>query len=155
VKLSRKASGGCSWELDPREASLFLRLLRSYPVVGSPPTLPGSGHTADSEGAEALLRQSFAQQSEESRQELRAWLEGAWPAKPTKKNVTLDLSEKRLEWLLHVFNDIRVGHWKKLGSPDHLDLPLKGWSLDQLGSWRDMQASGFFETAILTALNSN
>jgi hypothetical protein len=58
------------------------------------------------------------------------------------------------EWLPQVLNDIRVGHWLRLGSPEPGDLNPLNLGLKHLPIWLAMEMSGSFQMSILAALES-
>lgn len=101
-----------------------------------------------------MLSQSLAQQSKETREELQVWLKSVRSQLTPKNTLTLRLSLEEFDRLLHVFNDIRVGNWINLGSPDDLRFDAK-MSPAQLRFWREMEGAGFFESAMLSALDSD
>lgn len=112
----KKANGGYSFRFDGPEFGLFLAVLETYPAQeGTLRTICGNVD------AEDLLEEALQDHRAEVKKEFRETL-----AKKTtrgedaegRESFTLELSEGELEWLLQVLNDIRVGHWVKLGRPD-------------------------------------
>jgi hypothetical protein len=56
-----------------------------------------------------------------------------------------------MEWLLQVFNDIRVGSWVLLGSPeDNIEAALV--DADSARIFWDMEMAGNFQMQLLAAL---
>lgn len=111
-----KAAGAYSFRFDAPEFGLFSAVLETYPAQeGTLRTICGNVD------AEDLLEEALREHREKLRAELRETI-----AKKTtrtedieeRESYTLKLTEGELEWLLQVLNDIRVGHWIKLGRPD-------------------------------------
>ena len=60
------------------------------------------------------------------------------------------LTAPQVEWLLQVFNDVRVGSWLALGEPEELEIP----EVNQTNApyLLAMESAGHFEAALLSAL---
>jgi hypothetical protein len=108
--------GALSFRFDGPEFGLFSAVLETYPAQdGTLRTICGNVD------AEDLLEEALWEHREQLKKELRETL-----AKKTtrsedlegRESFTLQLSDGEVEWLLQVLNDIRVGHWVKLGRPD-------------------------------------
>lgn len=111
-----KNSKSFAFRFDGPEFGLFSAVLETFPAQeGTLRTICGNVD------AEDLLEEALREHRENLRAELREML-----AKNTTRTVdvddresyTLRINEGEVEWLLQVLNDIRVGHWVKLGRPD-------------------------------------
>jgi hypothetical protein len=60
-----------------------------------------------------------------------------------------------IEWLLQVLNDIRVGCWLALGSPDEHPEMKKGMSNQTRSQIATMEMAAFFEMGFLHAVSGN
>jgi hypothetical protein len=58
-----------------------------------------------------------------------------------------------MTWLLEVLNEVRVGSWLNLGKPDNLDRVLLAQDEANARSLWSMELSGYFQMALLAALN--
>jgi hypothetical protein len=68
----------------------------------------------------------------------------------TKTDVRFTITRTQMEWLLQVFNDIRVGAWLALGEPKDMELPeITKTNAPYLLA---MEVSGQFEAGLLMAL---
>lgn len=132
------------------ERSLLTTLFELYPRVPSAAGLSSRGgkprHTKDTE---ALLEEALVEQRAETRKRLKTFLEEARRFEKAEKGWKFSLTELEADWLLQVLNDIRVGSWVALGSPEE--------RLDVLNekNMRDfwaMEISGRFEMILLEAL---
>lgn len=112
----QKDGGGFSFRFDGPEFGLFSAVLETYPAQeGTLRTICGNVD------AEDLLEEALREHRENLKKEFRETL-----AKKTtrsedmegRESFTIQLSGGEVEWLLQVLNDIRVGHWVKLGRPD-------------------------------------
>jgi hypothetical protein len=61
------------------------------------------------------------------------------------------LTEHQIEWLLQVLNDIRVGSWLALGSPDEKQGKQLRLNLQSAQYLWTMELCGQFESALLSA----
>ena len=65
----------------------------------------------------------------------------------------LTLSGPEIEWLLQVLNDVRVGSWIALGSPDPEQGKKIVFNEKILPRFRMMELAGAFEMVFLDALS--
>jgi len=119
VKLIRANKDRLLFHLAKGEKVLLFQLLKLYPRI--PPAhqpLSKSGRLPDQAASQRLLEESLAEQRAENKKQLEALL--ADPSRLTEDETgwRLSLASTELEWLLQVLNDIRVGSWVILGSPE-------------------------------------
>ena len=69
-----------------------------------------------------------------------------------QNGLRFSLRAPQMEWLLQVLNDIRVGSWLILGSPDQAGKPIVLNEQTAPYFW-SMEMSGYFQSALLEALN--
>jgi hypothetical protein len=98
---------------------MFRALLDCYPCI------PAGHHrlsrTASGPKAEEnqrLLEEAVASQRAENSRHLAAFLTDPQRCKGTEKGGRMRVNRAEADWLLQVINDIRVGSWIRLGSPD-------------------------------------
>lgn len=143
------------FQLSGRERDFLIKILQDYPVV--PPA-----HQALSKELkdprvkdyQRLLDEALAQQRAAHKSHLHAWLETPERFKKTRGGYRFSLERAESEWLLQVLNDIRVGNWLGLGSPEALALNPENIESRLLPTWLAMQMSGHFQMTILEALES-
>ncbi len=150
MNLIRTTKTQLQFHLARREKQVLLNLLRLYPCL--PPAhqrLTRSGRLPEPEASQRLLDEALAEQREQNRGHLQALLADPARLAQLETGWRLCLSPEDLEWLLQILNDIRVGSWVRLGSPqEHLD------KLDQHTAphyWA-MEMSGHFQAEFLEAL---
>jgi hypothetical protein len=118
VKLLKVQDGRLVFHIGKLELRMFGLVLRCYPVL--PPEhfrLTGTARQQLSEH-QKLLDEFMAAHREENRRHVREFLDKKDRFKAEKRGLRFLLSGEELEWLLQVLNDIRVGSWLQLGSPD-------------------------------------
>jgi hypothetical protein len=121
MKLLERAGERMVFRLSAREKQLLLRLLSFYPLQSE--SLAKLSKSADARFDDA--NELLVSARKEQRSELSGWLarrlsEGAaLVTAGTGWRLVLDGADA--ERLLQVLNEIRVGAWLKLGSPDNLD----------------------------------
>jgi hypothetical protein len=102
-----------------QEKNLLFDLLKLYPQipVGHFPLSKG-GRVPEPEANQRLLEEALAEQRKANKSQLQAFLSDPKRCEPTEPGFRLRLSEAELEWLLQMLNDIRIGSWIRLGSPE-------------------------------------
>ena len=154
MKLIRTKRDKLVFEISLSEKRLLFEVLKLYPLIS--PThhrLTKSARTAKHDENQRLLEESLAAQREENRENVRAMLDEPGHFKEMASGLQLTLSGPEIEWLLQVLNDVRVGSWIALGSPD----PEQGKKIvfnDKiLPHFRMMELAGAFQMVFLDALS--
>lgn len=145
---------GWTLEVSRQEKELLLQVLVLYPVI------PVSHHnvtrgalTPQLEESQRVLDAALA----DRRSALQTMLRTTWftSARFTLqgKGFRVSLSHAELEELLEALNDVRVGSWLKLGSPDAAKLATLGGD-EKLTPWIvAMELCGYFQSALLDAVD--
>jgi hypothetical protein len=125
-------------------------LLKMYPCI--PPAhqrLSKAGAGTDLQSAQRLLDDALAEQRARNKRQVQALFAdpGRWVATEGGWKVSVTTSE--IEWLLQVLNDVRVGSWLALGSPEQRLETLTEKNAPHL--WA-MEMSGSFQMALLHLL---
>ena len=154
MKLIEGDGGRFVFQLGKREKRLLFEILKLYPLVSaSYQKLTKTGGPPDLQASQQLLEESLAAQKRENRKQLQAMLneEGRFQENQAGIRFLLDVSQA--EWLLQVLNDIRVGSWLALGSPDEKKgkpIQLNEKNVHYLLA---MEVSGQFQMALLEAFD--
>jgi hypothetical protein len=152
VKIIRVTKGNFLFQLGKREKLLLAQILRLYPRI--PPAtfrLSKSGKLPDGEANQRLLDESLAEQRAENRKTLQAFLSDPRRFADNESGSRLSLSPSELEWLLQILNDVRVGSWIILGSPDQ-GIEFKLLNEKNAADFWAMEMSGQFQMRFLEAL---
>ena len=152
MKLIRITKGNFLFHLGKREKHLLTQVLRLYPRI--PPAtfrLSKSGKLPDGEANQRLLDESLAEQRAENRKTLHAFLTDQRRFTDTESGSRLSLSPSELEWLLQILNDVRVGSWIILGSPDQ-GIEFKLLNEKNAADFWAMEMSGHFQMRFLEAI---
>ena len=151
MKLVRATKTGLLFHLSQRETPLLLQVLRLYPRVPSAHhVLTESGRMPDQQANQRLLDEALAEQRADNKKHLQALLADPRLFARTDTGGHLSLSRAEVEWFLQVLNDIRVGSWIILGSPQ-TKLP----ELDETTAPNvvAMELAGHFQMQLLEALH--
>ena len=151
MKLIRASRNRLSFHLRQPEKQVLLRVLRLYPRV--PPAhhqLSKSSPSPNPQENQRLLDQALAEQRAENTRQVEALLTDRGRLEEVRDGWRLSLSRAEADWLLQVLNDIRVGSWVALGSPDELPVNLDEKTAPDY--WA-MEMAGFFQMHLLHALN--
>jgi hypothetical protein len=152
VKLIRVTKNNFLFHLGKREKHLLTQVLRLYPRI--PPStfrLSKSGKLPDAEANQQLLDESLAEQREQNRKTLQAFLTDPRRFIDTETGSRLAISPSQLEWLLQILNDVRVGSWIILGSPEQA-MEFKLLNEKTAADFWAMEMSGQFQMRFLEAI---
>ena len=152
MKLIEASKDRLVFRFGHAERRLFSRVLGHYPCLPPAHHKPGkSGPIPTASASQRLLEDALAESRNENRKKLQSLLkdEGHFKREPAGWRVSLAPGE--FEWLLQILNDIRVGSWVLLGSPEELAGPLEEtdvphfWTMEMAGAFQ-MQFLALMET---------
>jgi hypothetical protein len=152
VKLLRIENDRYFFQFAHDEKALFEFLLRLYPVIPS-------AHQALSETSakmdenQRLLDEALAEQRKENKQLVEQLLKDAGRFKETETDVEMNVSAGEIEWVLQVLNDVRVGNWILLGSPE--EHPRFDPNTENAAYLLAMEMAGQFQMHLLEAIKHN
>lgn len=153
MNFKRAAQGGLTIQLDTEEQEILLETLKLYPLVPATHQRLSQATEAQSPENQRLLEESLAEQRAENKRQLEALIQTPERWKQVGKRWQLRLAAGEVEWLLQVFNDIRVGSWLRLGEPDE-DKPPE-LSPENFRYAMAMEVCGLFQTMLLAALGES
>ncbi|HWC59447.1 MAG TPA: hypothetical protein VHC44_07110 [Verrucomicrobiae bacterium] len=152
MKLLRVEKDRYFFHLGRREKELFELMLRLYPVI--PSADRSSNKTSRTpEQSQPLLDEALAEQRKENKQQVEAWLADGARFKESEKGFGLTLSAGEIEWVLQILNDVRVGNWILLGSPE--EHPRLIPNAEMSPNVAMMEFAGIFQMDLLTAIEHN
>ena len=154
MKLIQADKGRFVFHLGKREKRSLFEILKLYPLIpASCQRVSKSAKDAAQKASQQLLDEALAAQRQENKQQVLVMLNKPERFQETESGFRFTLSAAEMEWLLQILNDVRVGSWIGLGSPDTEKdgkTPLTGETAPHL--WV-MEIAGCFEMALLDALN--
>ena len=152
MKVIRASQEGYLFQFAAREKQLLLQVLKLYPRVPSAHhVVSRTTQLPDSVATQRLLDEALAEQRAENKRRLQTFFDDPSRWTEEKEELLLRLSGPEVEWLLQVLNDIRVGSWILLGSPDQWHQSVTVQTAPHV--WA-MELSGAFQMAFLHALGS-
>jgi hypothetical protein len=154
VKLIKQTEKQFVFRISKREKQLLFEILKLYPVI--PAAYHRLSRTADAKAIEAdqrLLEEALAEQKKQNRKQLMAMLTEENRFVAAGDGYRLTLSTHQTDWLLQILNDISVGSWLKLGSPDLK--PGKQLKLNEKNAYYhfSMECSLLFQATLLSAFD--
>jgi hypothetical protein len=152
VKFLKADGDNLVFQIGKREKKLLTDLLKLYPLV--PPAhhrIGGAPDAPDAEANQHLLEEALAEHRSENKAQLEAMLREPERFQETPTGFRLSLTSSQVEWLLQVLNDIRVGSWILLGSPDEKRGKRLRLSMQNARYAWAMELSGHFQYILLTA----
>jgi hypothetical protein len=152
MKLIQTTKTRLVFHVGQREKHSLLQVLSQYPRVGSAHhLLSKSGRLPDAEENQQLLDESMAEQRADNKKQLQALLADPRRFAHTETGARLSLSHAEVEWLLQVLNDIRVGSWIALGSPEQKPTELTPANAPHFLA---MEMAGYFQMHLLEGVGS-
>ncbi|MGV3774610.1 MAG: hypothetical protein ACO1QB_17050 [Verrucomicrobiales bacterium] len=152
MKLLNKDGDQFVFLVGKRERSMLLQLLQYYPMIDSGHFRPRTNRKSKELLDEKLLEEALAETRAENKRLLKDMLAETDRFVDNEIGFKFRVKRSELEWLLQILNDIRVGAWAKLGSPDpklETDMILKE-EYDPLQV--TMNLAGFYQSAFLHAI---
>jgi hypothetical protein len=116
VTLIRRAKGTYLFQLGRREKGLLQGVLALYPRI--PNAYPRRKSPGLDEASQKLLDDALSEQRAENKKQLHGFLGQSKRFVEHEANWRLSLSVAEVEWLLQILNDVRIGSWVVLGSPE-------------------------------------
>ena len=152
--LIRRDKQSLVFQLGAQEKQLLVKVVMHYPLVPSSHHRLSQGKPgAHAEEDQRLLDEALAEQREKNRRHVRALLDETLRFRATNTSFEFALAHAEVEWFLQVLNDVRVGGWLALGSPEPGEVPKV--TEQNVKHHFAMEASGLFESALLAALGIN
>jgi hypothetical protein len=150
MKLVKATQTRLVFDLGQREKRSLPQILKLYPCVPSAHhMLSKSGRVPDRVANQQLLDEALAEQRAENKKLVQALLADPRRFEHTETGVRLSLSPADVEWLMQVLNDIRVGSWVILGSPENKPAELTAATAPHFLA---MEMAGYFQMQLLEAL---
>jgi hypothetical protein len=141
-----------SFQIDGKEKRLLFEVLRLYPLI--PVSHQRLSKSEERIEDQQLLEQALAVQRREHKKQVQAILKAKSRFRANKEGFCFSLKAAQMEWLLQVLNDVRVGSWLALGSPDGALEILAALNEKTAPYLWAMEAAGHFQAALLKAMNS-
>ncbi|HEY3913036.1 MAG TPA: hypothetical protein VGN61_01010, partial [Verrucomicrobiae bacterium] len=99
-----------------------------------------------------LLEEAMERQTAEHKARVTQFLKAEQPFfREDENDVYLHLTAEQLEWLLQVLNDVRVGSWVKLGSPEGDVVRRETLTGEEARAFAAMDMSAYFQSGLLEA----
>jgi hypothetical protein len=150
VKLLKASKGKYQIFLEPKEKDLLLLVLRLYPRIPAGHQ-PLSKTHPEGKVNQGLLDDALAEARSENRKALDELLSDSKRVKQEDAGWRFILSAADIEWLLLILNDVRIGSWIELGSPE---CPLGALSAQNAPAVWAMEMAGAFQMAFLELLEA-
>jgi hypothetical protein len=151
MKFFHLSADAYSFEFVRREKQMLFQVLGCYPLV--PVAHHRLSRQSDPDGGQqAWLEESLAAHRAETRQKVRQLMTNPGNFPPTGGGFHWTATRGDLEWMLQVLNDVRVGSWLALGSPDLASAQAGQPTAETRERWMTMDLAGGFETIFIAAL---
>ncbi len=151
MRLLRSRDGKFVFSLNQVERRIFTDVLQLYPLVpASHQPLSKSLQGRQAVEAQHLLDEALAEQRSQHKAQLDAWLKAKSRFRRTKAGFNLTIRHAETEWLLQILNDIRVGSWLLLGSPEEHPEP-DDIEPDLQHVWAALEVCSMFQMILLNA----
>ena len=153
MKFLKATKDNLFFHIHPEGRAALRMLVGHYPVMdASHFELSKFSDPDEIEEDREFLQQSLTEEQQINRNQVRAIIADTERFHETEGGFVLRLSLADVELLLQALNDVRIGFWIRLGSPDdgtEMELRSDPESAPLLAT---MQVCGFFQGALLDGL---
>lgn len=158
MKLVEQREDALVFELREWERHLLIAVLGRYPQV-APDYFPFSKQGLPQDKAEdaELHREMFAEEQGGNRREVGEFILKSLTSDvpvPPLKLCQFTLERSRVDWLLQVINDVRVGSWVKLDRPDEAKLRRLARQAESRELIEVMEFCGYVQMVLLDAVSA-
>jgi hypothetical protein len=152
VKPIKGAKDRVTFLIEKSEKQLLLEVLKLYPMIKS-------GHQSLSKSEkkpedDELLQEALAEHRMENKRALDEMMSSKSRFRKLKGQdiYRFSLKTSDADWLLQVLNDIRVGAWMELGSPEETKDTFAALDENTAPYYWAMEVAGHFQMTLLQAL---
>lgn len=150
MKLIKTERGRFHFQIDAKEKELLFEMLRRYPVI--PAAHQRLSKSEEKREDQELLDAALAEQRAQNKKQVTAMMKAKSRFRKNKNGWRFSIAAAQMEWLLQVLNDVRVGSWLALGSPDGPVAILAALNDRTAPHFWAMEISGHFQSALLAAM---
>jgi hypothetical protein len=152
VKLLRVENDRHVFELTKGERDLLAIALGFYPVIPSAHQRLSKSAQPD-DANQRLLDEALAEQRKENKKFVQDLLANPQRFRENEDSVEMTLTGAEIEWLLQVLNDVHVGSWILMGSPEK----RPRFSLNSVNARHvlAMDLACMFQSELLEAIHPN
>src|SRR5205085_12488051 len=104
------------------------------------------------DSSQRLLDEALGEQRAEKKRQVEGFLKDSKRFEQIEPGWQFSLSRGEVEWLLQILNDVRLGSWILLGSPDE-NLRIEQVTEQIAPYFWSMEMAGHFQMELLSALN--
>jgi len=115
------------WSLSASEKRALIMIVEEFPMLDGSLRPLSSDATPEAAEHNQLLIEALAERRQQMRQDARAILSAEGTFQKQGPKLKLRLKRSEADCLLQIANDVRVGCWTRLGSPDPASVPW--WEL--------------------------
>lgn len=152
MKFIKADKGVFRFQIDKDEKRLLFEVLGLYPLIpASHARLSKSEERAEDQ---QMLEEALAGQRREHKKQVLAMLKAKSRFRANKNGYRFSLKAEQMEWLLQVLNDVRVGGWLALGSPDGALEILAALNEKTAPYFWAMEMAGQFQMVLLKAMSA-
>jgi len=144
------------FQLSKLERALLLATVQLFPMLKADYHKLTKDPKSANPAEQHLLEEAMERQNMEHKARAAQFLKAELPFfRETEDEVYLSLTPEQLEWLLQVLNDIRVGSWVKLGSPDADVVRRENLAGEEARAVAAMDMSAYFQSGLLEAFRAS
>ena len=153
MKLIQANKEGFGFEFNLREKQLLCKVLSLYPLV--PPTHHRLtlNPTADTDDDQEMLDEALAAHREEARQMVQTLINNPKNFPACGSGFRWSATRAEMEWVLQILNEVRVGSWIAVGSPNLQHAKHAVPTPENQSHYWAMDIAGGFEMIFISALS--
>jgi hypothetical protein len=156
VKLLQATDGRFVFHVGKREKLLLTEVLGLFPLLpAAHQRLSKAPDAPKAAEHQKLLEEALTAHRQEVKRQVLALLEKNLHPIEGETGFRLSLEGHQVECLLQAVNDVRVGSWVRLGSPDPKATAKMELNAENAPCFWAMEVCGFFESVLLSAVEGS
>ena len=153
MKLITADKGKFSFQIERREKEALFEVIKLYPLI--PVTHQRLTQSEERPEDQQLLEEALAAQRAINQRQVTAMLNAKSRFRENQSGYRFSLSAEQMEWLLQVLNDVRVGSWLVLGSPDGSEKSVAALNEQTAPYFWILEVAGHFQMALVRAMSGD
>jgi hypothetical protein len=140
------------YQISKLEKALLLATLQIFPALNTAYHRITRNPENGLPDEQRLLEEAMDRQNSDHKARVTKFINSDGPAfEELGDELYLNLTGEEVEWLLQVLNDIRVGSWVRLGSPESDTVRRNALSPEEARAVAAMDMSAYFQSGLLEA----
>jgi hypothetical protein len=153
VKLIKVTRKEFTFQMEREEKLFLIKLLELYPLI--PSSYQQLSRSENRPENQQLLDDALAVHRRENKKKIATMFTSGRAFQENEEGSLFTIRASRVDWLLQVLNDINVGSWLILGSPDYSRKMPIALTAKTVPFFEAHYVSGQFQLALINAVSES